>query len=133
MNLQQRVRKGFLIVLKHVLNPVTRRIARSPFGPFAIVRHVGRRSGKLYETPIIVTPTQGGFVIELSYGRDVDWHKNVLAAGGCTIIRHGREYVINNIEPLDANAGRAAFPMPERLILRLLHKKEFEKMRFQPA
>jgi len=133
MNLQQRVRKGFLIVLKHVLNPVTRRIARSPIGPFALVRHVGRRSGKLYETPIIVTPTQGGFVIELSYGRDVDWHKNVLAAGGCTIIRHGREYVINNIEPLDANAGRAAFPMPERLILRLLHKKEFEKMRFQPA
>ena len=131
MNLQQRIRNGLLIFLKYTLNPLTRRLARSSFGPFTIVRHVGRRSGKLYETPIIVSPVTDGFVIELTYGRDVDWHKNVLAAGGCTVLWHGKEYVIDKIEPLDTETGRAAFPLPQQLILRLLGRKYFEKMKFQ--
>ena len=77
MNVKQQFHRGWLIVLKHTLNPFTRRIARSSVGPFAIVRHSGRHSGKVYETPIIVAPLKDGFVIELSYGHDVDWHKNV--------------------------------------------------------
>ncbi len=86
---------------------------------------------KEYETRIIVAPVKDGFVIELSYGHDVDWHKNVLATGGGTIIRHGKAYVINKIEPLDAETGRAAFPLPQRLTLRLLGRKDFEKMNFK--
>jgi hypothetical protein len=70
-------------------------------------------------------------VIELTYGHDVDWHKNVLAAGGCTVIWHGKEYVIDKIEPLDTETGRAAFSPPQQLILRLLRRKHFEKMKFQ--
>ena len=131
MSLQQQLRNALLIVLKYTLNPLTRRLAQSSFGPFTIVRHVGRRSGKLYETPIIVSPVKDGFVIELTYGHDVDWHKNVLAAGGCTVVWHGKEYVIDKIEPLDTETGRAAFPSPQRLILRLLGRKHFEKMKFQ--
>ena len=131
MRLKQQLRNGLLIVLKYTLNPLTRRLARSSFGPFTIVRHVGRRSGKLYETPIIVSPVKDGFVIELTYGYDVDWHKNVLAAGGCTLIWHGKEYVIDKIEPLDAETGRATFPPPQRQILRILGRKHFEKMKFQ--
>ncbi len=131
MNLLQKLRKGLLVVLKHTLNPLTRRLARSSFGPFAIVRHVGRRSGKLYETPIIVSPVKDGFMIELTYGYDVDWHKNVLAAGGCRVIWHGREYVIDGIEPIDTETGRAAFSPPQQTVLRLLGRKHFEKMKFQ--
>jgi deazaflavin-dependent oxidoreductase (nitroreductase family) len=133
MHPQQQLRKGFFVVLKHTLNPLTRRIARSAHGPFTLVRHVGRRSGKQYETPIIVSPVEDGFVIELTYGPDVDWHKNVLAAGGCTLIWHGKEYVIDKIEPLDTEIGRAAFPLPQRFILRLLRRTHFEKMKFQQS
>jgi deazaflavin-dependent oxidoreductase (nitroreductase family) len=127
MTVQQQLRKGLLTVLKHTLNPLTRRLARSRFGPFSIVRHIGRSSGKPYETPIIVAPIEGGFVIELTYGHDVDWHKNVLAAGGCRLIRHGQEYVIDKIEPLEAEAGLAAFAPPQRAVLRLTQRKHFEK------
>jgi hypothetical protein len=56
LSLRERYRKGIGTILKHTLNPLTRRVARSRFGPFAIVQHVGRRSGKTYETPIIVQP-----------------------------------------------------------------------------
>jgi hypothetical protein len=130
MHLQQKLRRGLLVLLKYTLNPLTRRLAHTSIGPFTLVRHVGRRSGRLYETPIIASRVADGFVIELTYGYDVDWHKNVLAAGGCTLIWHGKEYAINRIEPLDAQTGRAAFPPPLQLILRLLRRKHFEKLKF---
>ena len=131
MNLQHRLRNAWLVVLKYTLNPLTRRLARSSFGPFSIVRHVGRRSGKLYETPIIVSRVRDGFVIELTYGPDVDWHKNVLAAGSCSLVWHGQVYVIDKIEPLATETGRAAFPPSQRLILRLLGRTHFEMMKVQ--
>jgi deazaflavin-dependent oxidoreductase (nitroreductase family) len=131
MNLHQQLRKGFLILIKYTLNPLTRRLARSSFGPFTIIRHIGRRSGKLYETPIIARPVEGGFVIELTYGYDVDWHKNVLAAGGCTMVWHGKEHVIDEIEPVDAATGRAAFSPLQQMILRILGRKHFEKMKIK--
>lgn len=128
MPLQQSLRSGFLYILKHTLNPLTIRLAKSRVGPFSLVRHVGRKSGKVYETPIIVSPVADGFVDELTYGPEVDWHRNVLAAGGCTLIWHGKTYVINKIEPISAEAGRASFPIPQRWILQLLGRTHFEKM-----
>jgi deazaflavin-dependent oxidoreductase (nitroreductase family) len=128
MTLKQKIHKGVRILLKYTLNPLTRRLARTSHGPFAIIRHVGRRSGKQYETPIIVGPADDGFVIELTYGPDVDWYKNVLAAGGCTVIWHGKDYVIDKIEALDAATGRSAFPLLARLILRVIRRQHFVRM-----
>jgi hypothetical protein len=128
MAVKEKIRKGIGVVLKYTLNPLTRRLAHSSFGPFSIIRHVGRRSGKQYETPIIVALAENGFVIELTYGPDVDWYKNVLAAGGCTVIWHDKDYVIDKLEPMDTDLGRSAFPLPARLILYLLGRQHFVKM-----
>jgi len=116
------------IVLKHTLNRVTTRAARGRGGPFALVRHVGRKSGKPYETPIIVQPTPGGFVIELTYGPEVDWFRNVVAANGCRILYHGTEHVIEGLEPLSAADGIAAFTPGQQRILRLLRRDHFVKL-----
>lgn len=132
MSLRQQLRNAFLLLLKHTLNPLTRRLARSSLGPFSIIRHVGRRSGKVYETPIIVAPHRGGFVIELTYGPEVDWHKNIVATGGGTLIHRGKEYPFNRIEPLDTAAGLAAFPASQQVILRLTGRKQFELLQLQP-
>ncbi len=128
MTLGQRLRRAYLVTLKHTLNPLTRRLATVGFGPFALVRHVGRRSGKPYETPIIAARVVDGFVIELTYGPNVDWYKNVRAAGGCTLVWRGRPYVIDRLEPLDTAAGLAAYPQPQRTLLRLLGRQHFEKL-----
>jgi deazaflavin-dependent oxidoreductase (nitroreductase family) len=127
----QRLRHGFLNGLKYGLNPLTLKLGHGSFGPFAIVRHVGRKSGKRYETPIIVSPVKDGFVIELTYGHNVDWHKNVIAAGGCTLVWHGKEYAIDKIEPLDTETGRSAYPFPQSFVLRLLNRQDFEVMRIR--
>jgi deazaflavin-dependent oxidoreductase (nitroreductase family) len=118
-------RRWFLTGLKHTLNRVTTRAARSRWGPFSLVRHVGRRSGRSYETPVILAEVPQGFVAELTYGPDVDWYKNVVAAGGCTVVRHGREYAVHAVLPYPPEQGRAAYPPPARAVLRLLDRREF--------
>ena len=56
MTIRGKVRNGVRVLLKYTLNPVTRRLARTSHSPFTIVRHIGRRSGRTYETPIMVGP-----------------------------------------------------------------------------
>ena len=116
-------------ILKHTLNRLTLRAARRGRGPFSIVTSVGRKSGKTYETPIIVQPTDGGFMIELTYGDQVQWYRNVLAADGCVITYKAVEYSIDGIEPVDAATGLAAFPPSQRRILTLLRRSHFVRFR----
>src|SRR5216684_8476221 len=52
---------------------------------FAIVTNVGRKSGRLYRTPVNVFREPDGFLIALTYGRDCGWVRNVLAARGCEL------------------------------------------------
>ena len=119
------LRSRFLWTLKHTLNRVTIRAARSGRGPFSLVRHVGRRSGREYETPVILARVPDGFVAELTYGPDVDWYRNVVAAGHCVVVHRGREYAVDRISGLAADEGLAAYPYPQRLVLRLLRRHEF--------
>ncbi len=58
--------------------------------PLAVVHHVGRKSGRSYRAPVVAFPYPGGIVIPMTYGRDVDWGRNLLAAGGGGIQRLGR-------------------------------------------
>lgn len=51
--------------MAHTVNRVTTRVAQSSHGPFSLVRHVGRRSGRTYETPVILAKVPDGFVAEL--------------------------------------------------------------------
>jgi deazaflavin-dependent oxidoreductase (nitroreductase family) len=55
-----------------------------------VVIHRGRTAGLLYRTPVTAFPYRDGFLIALTYGRDVDWVKNVIAEGGCRLIHRGR-------------------------------------------
>jgi deazaflavin-dependent oxidoreductase (nitroreductase family) len=74
-----------------VTNPILRRVAGRLPG-FAIVEHVGRRSGRTYRTPVnLFAASDGGYVIALTYGRDSEWVRNVLAARGCGAQTRGRQ------------------------------------------
>ena len=116
---------------KHITNRITRHFARLSRGPFAMIRHVGRRSGKPYETPIMVEPTADGFVIALTYGEAVDWYRNVLTAGGATLLWHRREYALGKPESIDVNTALPLFSPFQRLILRKRCTQHFVKMKDQ--
>jgi len=116
---------------KYVTNRLLRGFASFSHGPFAIIRHVGRRSGKPYETVIMVWPMGEGFVIALTYGPQVDWYRNILAAGGGTVFWHSRVYAVGKPEQIDANTALPAFPAPFRLILRRLGMQDFVRVKYQ--
>ncbi len=60
----------------------------------SVVRHVGRVSGRTYETPVVAVEHDGSFLIALPYGDRTDWLKNVLAAGSATLVTGGNSYRI---------------------------------------
>ena len=114
---------------KYVTNRLLRGFASLSHGPFAIIRHVGRRSGKPYETVIWVWPLGEGFVIALTYGELVDWYRNMLAAGGGTLLWHKRVYIVGKPEPIDAKTALPAFPAAFRPIFRRAGMQDFVWMR----
>lgn len=116
---------------KHITNRITRRFASCSHGPFAVMRHVGRRSGKPYETTIMIWPVGDGFVIALTYGESVDWYRNVLAAGSCRVLWHGRKYALGKPEPIDVKTALPAFPPFVRMILRLVGVQHFVSLKYQ--
>ena len=116
---------------KRVLNPVIRTFAGKKYVPLALVHHVGRKSGKEFETPIIVARVKGGFVIALTYGADVDWYRNLTAAKGGAIGWHGKEYAVGAPEAVESKVGMPLFPAPLRVVLRLNHTDEFVRARIK--
>lgn len=73
-------------------NPRMLRTAGRPGSPLAVVRHVGRRSGTAYATPIGVFPMEGDFLAVLSYGPDTDWLRNIRAADVADLELDGKTY-----------------------------------------
>ncbi len=118
---------------KHVLNRVMIKFAGSAHSPISVIRHVGRRSGKPYQTPVIVEPLVDGFVFALTYGPEVDWYRNVLAAGGAILVWHGKEWVLARPESIDLTTALPAFPLPLRPILRISGTRHFFRMTNQPG
>lgn len=114
--------------VKHFINPVLRNFARSSRGPFALLRHVGRRSGKTYEIPIMVWRVEDGFVIVLTYGPKVDWLRNLQAAGQGTLRWHKREYAFQKPEFIDAKTAQRALPPFIKFVLRLRGEHEYVKL-----
>jgi len=113
------------------LNHVTRHLA--PWIPgLGLVVHHGRRSGKVYQTPVNVFPTGEGFVIALTYGPDTDWVKNVLAADGCELRTRGR--VVRLTAPrLFHDENRRQIRPLEREVLRVLGVTDFLSLTTAPT
>lgn len=123
------MRRAWLWVVKNTLNHWTTRRARSGRGPFSLVRHVGRTSGTVYETPIMVARVPEGFIAELTYGENVNWYRNIVAAGRCELLVDGILHHVIAIEPYPTEAGRLAFGRGARIVLTLLRRREFRLLR----
>jgi deazaflavin-dependent oxidoreductase (nitroreductase family) len=79
----------FRRLVNRYVNPITRPVAKK-LPAFAILTHRGRESGRTYRTPINVFRRGDDYLFFLTYGSDVQWVKNVLAAGSCSIETRGR-------------------------------------------
>ncbi len=122
MPIPQRVARFNRRVTNRVATPVLRWVPG-----FGVVHHVGRRSGRPYRTPVNVFAVDGDYVVALTYGRESDWLKNVLAAGGCELEVRGRRIRCTVAEVFhDPTAARIR--LPERPVLRWLGVTDFLRL-----
>jgi deazaflavin-dependent oxidoreductase (nitroreductase family) len=97
---------------------------------FGVVVHTGRKTRRRYRTPVNVFVRADRYVIALTYGRDAQWVRNVLADGGCTLETRGRALGLTRPR-LFHDADRHAVPATVRLALRLVNVSDF--LELEPA
>lgn len=88
---------------RRVLNP--REIAR---GERPVLTHVGRTSGRTYRTPLGAQRVGDGFVVDLLYGSESDWVRNVLAAGTAEVEVEGQHHQLVNARLVPSAEADAA-------------------------
>jgi deazaflavin-dependent oxidoreductase (nitroreductase family) len=84
---------------------------------FAVLTHVGRRSGRAYKTPLGACAFGDGFVLALAYGTEVDWCRNVMAAGTRTPRWKGQEYALERPEIITGPEVIRAWPLRQRFVI----------------
>ena len=94
---------------------------------FGILTHVGRKSGKIYRTPVNVFRAPSGFIIALTYSSQCEWVKNVLAAGGGELKSSGKKYQLFAPKVV-RDPTRRRFPIPVRIVLRIVGADEYMEL-----
>jgi deazaflavin-dependent oxidoreductase (nitroreductase family) len=78
--------------------------------PWVVIRHRGRRSGRLYETPVNAYKHGDRLAVVVLYGENSDWVKNVLA-GGAEVVRAGRTYELVDVRLVDPRDAADVAPL----------------------
>jgi deazaflavin-dependent oxidoreductase (nitroreductase family) len=94
------------------------------FKPMAIVVHSGRRSGRLYYTPVMVFRTGNGFLFALTYGSDVDWVKNLKASNNGILRYGGKEFHIQDFRLVEYREVKQYFPLIVRVFLNIIRVRD---------
>ncbi len=115
---------------KYFFNRLILKFAGSSFGFFAKVHHTGRKSGKQFQTPIIAVPFEKGFMVALTYGREVDWYKNIQSMSAFDLEWCGNKYKIYKIISVNSKPAKVNFPFILRVVLYLLKTKYFVKFQY---
>jgi deazaflavin-dependent oxidoreductase (nitroreductase family) len=104
---------------KRALNPLMLRFAGRSHWYAGYLEHVGRRSGRTYRTPVVAVPVRDGFAVPLPYGTQVDWLRNLLAAGTGGMKVKGVRYTVREPRVLDTSAVLEELPPLWRRFTRL--------------
>lgn len=113
----------------HFINPIVLAIAGRSWMPIiGVLRHRGRRSGRVYATPRGMRPRGDSFVMPLTFGENAAWYQNVKASGSATVKYKGRDYSLISPEVIDYAAAAPAFPRYELLQFRLVGINQYLRM-----
>jgi deazaflavin-dependent oxidoreductase (nitroreductase family) len=116
-----------------VTNPRVLRTAGSSGASASVIRHRGRVSGRLYDTPVGPFAVGDGFVIALPYGPDADWVRNVLAHGSATLVHDGHTVPVHQPEVVATAEVVRKLPSSEQRTLRLFGVDQCLRLRTAPG
>lgn len=115
---------------KRVTNRFLEPVARRSSG-FAVVHHVGRRSGRTYATPVNLFALGDEAIVALTYGPGADWVQNVIAGGGSVEHREGQRG-IDHVTVVGRDVAWPVLPLVVRGALRVLRVQRFLRLSFPP-
>jgi hypothetical protein len=115
-----------------VTNPRVLRSAGTPGASASVIRHVGRVSGRSYETPVGPFAVGGDFLIALPYGPGADWVRNVLTHGSATLVHEGRTVSVHQPEVVPTTLVLDDLPPSEQRMLRVFAVDECLRVRPGP-
>jgi deazaflavin-dependent oxidoreductase (nitroreductase family) len=107
----------------HVTNRILGPLALYMPGMGVIV-HVGRKTRRVHRTPVLIFRQGQHFVIALTYGRDSEWVRNVIAQNGCVLETEGKSVQLTS-PYLYRDDKRRAMPGIVRLMLGLMNVSDF--------
>ena len=110
-----------LRLFTRTMRPLALRSAGKEGSGTSVVRHVGRRSGRAYQTPVIAVQHDDNFLIALPYGQRTDWLKNVLAKGSAAIVTNGHTYEVDRPEVIPMAEATGYFRPREQRMHRQFH------------
>src|SRR5260370_9879364 len=97
--------------LTHLLNPLIVRIAGGWWTPmFSLLHHRGRKSGRVYATPVTAFPRGGFFWFWLAFGENSGWARNVIAAGDADLRYRGTDYHLVEAAVVEIADVKSALP-----------------------
>ena len=107
------------------------RVTNRILGPLAlhmpgmgVIVHVGRKTGRVHRTPVLIFRQGSRVVVALTYGRDSEWVRNVSARNGCVLETQGQSLILDT-PYLYRDEQRHAMPGLVRFILGLLNVSDF--------
>jgi deazaflavin-dependent oxidoreductase (nitroreductase family) len=117
---------------KRWMNPAQLRTAGQPGAYAGIVRHRGRRSGRVYETPVGIVAVADGFLVALPYGAGTQWLRNVLAAGEATVVVDGATHAVDRPELVPMRTVADRFSPTDQRLFRLMRVEDCLRLRRAP-
>lgn len=114
---------------KRITNPAMMKLAGHRYWCAAVIRHTGRRSGREYATPVWAQPAEENFLIPLPYGENVDWLRNVLAAGRAAVEAQRESYIVVEPEVVDRADAEPFVSTRARLLFRLFGIERYLKVK----
>jgi deazaflavin-dependent oxidoreductase (nitroreductase family) len=114
---------------KHILNRMILALAETGKGPYTVVYHVGRRSGKVYSTPVFAYYNGETIIVPLPYGENVDWLRNVLAKGNCEIVGNRSKMTAANLEILESAAALPLLPRWRGKVFQIFKIEKFLRLK----
>lgn len=121
------VPRSFARFNRKYANPVIRQFAGS-FGPLTLVTHHGRRTGRVFATPVMSFATDDGLVIAVVYGPSSDWVKNVLASPRVEVKRRGQSRQYESARLVERDEGLHLVPAIVRGTFRTLGVRHFVRL-----
>jgi hypothetical protein len=115
-----------------VTNPMVLRSAGSPGASASVIHHVGRASGRHYETPVGPFAVGDEFVIALPYGPGTDWVRNVMVSGSATLVHEGQTLTLHEPEVIPSSDVLTDLPASEQRTLRMFAVDQCLRLRRVP-